>query len=371
MAQSLSSCKVATMSRQSCSRYACFQGVQAKQTLPVAILFFGIVCISNFLTTTFVYKYLQSKENHSFLRSLSFDQVKNPTILSKESQADVCDTYETNHLPCLGDDAQSREMMALETRLRYQLGIVDIKSCRWNDESKLLIHNTWKCPLAQSYVYMNDLDQERVFCGQYVGPKSHVRRTTPCNEAPSLTSQNSFPPSAIRFNSGGRPVKRECDVPCYLYGRPPVVSKVEIENTPIRFYQTMEAASNHLLASQRTNLKEFVFEATSSFKSAVPVPYYSAAEYNIQNPQVEFNIAIPGASFLAKNCGPSNDRTEIVKDLIKEGFRVDSLSSCFHNAEPPPGVNLSNKTQVMQSYMFYLAFENTLEEGKLQQRDGL
>ena len=47
-----------------------------------------------------------------------------------------------------------------------------------------------------------------------------------------------------------------------------------------------------------------------------------------------------------------------MKDLIEAGFRVDSLSSCLKNADVPPDVNLQNKTNVMEKYLFHLAFEN-------------
>lgn len=101
---------------------------------------------------------------------------------------------------------------------------------------------------------------------------------------------------------------------------------------------------------------------TTSFKSEVPSGYFSMFKNwwgdTLQSPAVDYSKAIKGASFLARNCGAKNDRNTIVKELIKAGFRVDSLSSCVHNAEPPPGVNMRNKTDVMKEYLFHLAFEN-------------
>jgi hypothetical protein len=69
------------------------------------------------------------------------------------------------------------------------------------------------------------------------------------------------------------------------------------------------------------------FYATTSFKSEIPMPYFSWAEYKINNPAVEFETQL----------------------------RIDALSGCFHNAEPPPGMDLSNSTQVQQHYLFYFA----------------
>jgi len=50
----------------------------------------------------------------------------------------------------------------------------------------------------------------------------------------------------------------------------------------------------------------------------------------------------------------------MVKEIIEADFRVDSLSGCLHNAEPPEGVIMAStpKSMIMQKYLFHLAFEN-------------
>jgi hypothetical protein len=65
-----------------------------------------------------------------------------------------------------------------------------------------------------------------------------------------------------------------------------------------------------------------------------------------------------GASFLARNCGSKNNREEVVRQLINTSLRVDSLSSCLHNIDPPPGSNINDKADIMKRYLFHLAFEN-------------
>lgn len=76
-------------------------------------------------------------------------------------------------------------------------------------------------------------------------------------------------------------------------------------------------------------------------------------------PPTNYSSAIKGASFLAKNCGSKNNREKVVKQLIEASFRVDSLSRCLHNADPPEGVTMNmEKTEIMQRYLFHLAFEN-------------
>jgi hypothetical protein len=55
-----------------------------------------------------------------------------------------------------------------------------------------------------------------------------------------------------------------------------------------------------------------------------------------------------------------NQREAIVEQLISSDIiRIDSLSDCLHNAEPPPGVSLwAPKEDILRHYLFYLAFEN-------------
>jgi hypothetical protein len=84
--------------------------------------------------------------------------------------------------------------------------------------------------------------------------------------------------------------------------------------------------------------------------------------YNIQNPPVNFENAIKGASFLARNCNSASGREGLVRELIRhtfdKKFKIDSLSSCLRNARPPEGVDLNNKTDVMKEYLFHFSFEN-------------
>ena len=114
--------------------------------------------------------------------------------------------------------------------------------------------------------------------------------------------------------------------------------------------------SNHLLYSIQK------FFATTSFQSEVPCSYFSLNKNwwgnTLQSPAVPFSTGIKGASFLARNCDSQNNREDVVKQLQDSEFRVDSLSSCLNNAEPPPTVNMDNKTNVMEKYLFHLAFEN-------------
>lgn len=58
----------------------------------------------------------------------------------------------------------------------------------------------------------------------------------------------------------------------------------------------------------------------------------------------------------------------MVKSLIESdaGLRVDSVSSCLHNADKPTGVD--DKESIMRQYLFYLAFENQCEDDYISEK---
>ena len=150
-----------------------------------------------------------------------------------------------------------------------------------------------------------------------------------------------------------------CSVPCKLNNNYAVLNEISVRNTNWRITHTMEGEQIYPEARVRPSAyRESEFYATTSFKSEIPLPYFSWKEYKIQHAAVDFQKVIKGASFLAVNCETFTEREKVVKALIETPLRVDSLSVCLHNAEPPPGVDMDNKTAVMEQYLFHLAFEN-------------
>ncbi|CAE8690951.1 unnamed protein product [Polarella glacialis] len=100
--------------------------------------------------------------------------------------------------------------------------------------------------------------------------------------------------------------------------------------------------------------------STTSFETFVPLPYFSWSKGPPRS-AVSYSEVIHGAMFLARNCVSLNGRESLVK-LLMEHIRVDSLSSCLHNADPPNGSSLDNKTAMARHYLFLLAFENENSE---------
>ncbi|KAL3921453.1 MAG: hypothetical protein SGILL_002738 [Bacillariaceae sp.] len=168
-------------------------------------------------------------------------------------------------------------------------------------------------------------------------------------------------PEMYSLEASQRAETIQCPIPCRSTGAFEILNTINVRNTKWEVALTMEGEQYYSEAHVRqAAYRDGRFYATTSFKSEIPVPYYSNAEYMIQNPPVDFQTAIKGASFLANNCASQNGREEVVKNLTQSDvpLRVDSLSECLHNAEPPSGVDMANKTNVLRKYLFHLAFEN-------------
>jgi len=160
-----------------------------------------------------------------------------------------------------------------------------------------------------------------------------------------------------------RTSKFDCSVPCRInkdQSDSSVLSVISVKGTNWEITSTMEGEKYFPEAKiDHKAYQRDKYFAVTSFQSEIPMPYFSWAEYKINNPAVNFDKVIKGALFLAKNCNSKSDRESVIQNLLKTKLRVDSPSGCFNNAGPPPGLNdLSNSTAVQERYLFYLAFEN-------------
>jgi hypothetical protein len=169
-----------------------------------------------------------------------------------------------------------------------------------------------------------------------------------------VSTTNIIPSNVIKFD--------RCDVPCWFHPKnmPLVGSKTVYDDVGRKtvFMHSMEGSKHY---RQIKTIKPGVHDAlsTTSFESEVPLPYFSWAEYSIQNTQVDFNNAIKGAVFIARNCGSINEREKLVKKL-QQYIRVDSISSCLGNSPWPTGIKRNDKNAAMRRYLFYLSFENEI-----------
>lgn len=226
------------------------------------------------------------------------------------------------------------------------------------------------CRNASHLLVFNPLSKNRYLCGKKVPMGRSLKIGTPCwqgsrlfpNDPDLYAKSNAEPIDIIEGRKYGSPIKFDCDVPCNKWGGDGLITDKIIGNTNWVFAYSMESSGYYPnLAVDITAWKDDRFYATTSFNGEIPLPYFSWAEYNIQQPGVDFDNAIKGASFIARNCGSNNDRESVVRNLTQL-IRVDSLSDCLHNADPPDGMSMDNKKEVQKKYLFHLAFENTCED---------
>jgi hypothetical protein len=259
------------------------------------------------------------------------------------------------------------------TNLKALEKTLNARSCqRQNDKKDGYILNGDFCSesTTSNFLYYNSLPLERILCGQIIPPNSHITTNQKClsparlfMEIPQITGNMKPVQLSFRTSSQNRAKPFPCDIPCHSVEGGGVVQTRYV--TPIdnsKAWQitfSMEGPMYYRqLAIHDGEYKKHHYYSTTSYESEVPLPYFSWAEYDIHSPSpVNFDTAIKGASFMAKNCASRNKREALVQELSQH-FRVDALSLCLHNAEPPPGANLRDKIQTMRFYLFHLAFEN-------------
>ena len=262
----------------------------------------------------------------------------------------------------------------------------ELKPCRWDTDcfatskKRFFLLGNFFTPPTKLFL-RNPFYHDRYWCGERIpanGGTIQITWTTACTDPPRLflihplsllsLPRTDIPPVRLSFNDafGNAGVTRsvKCSVPCQVGGVFDVLNTVNIHGTPFELTKSMEGPEYY----SQTKVDPFGYinqryYSVTSFRSEIPAPYYSQAEYNIQYPAVDFHKAIHGASFLANNCQSFSNREYWVESLKNTSFRVDSLSGCLHNANPPPGLDdLRNKTKVLQQYLFHLAFENQRAE---------
>mmetsp|Transcript_18448 Transcript_18448/g.27994 ORF Transcript_18448/g.27994 Transcript_18448/m.27994 type:complete len:387 (+) Transcript_18448:171-1331(+) len=159
----------------------------------------------------------------------------------------------------------------------------------------------------------------------------------------------------------------QCDIKCAAEPSPGgIVFQQYVYGTDWLFTFSIEGEKNLPVKVDENAWKRSEFYGTTSFKSEIPRTNRHAVELLTvgvpadEFPPVNYSTAIKGASFLARRCRSLNNRETVVKQIIEASFRVDSLSGCLHNAEPPKGLTMAStsKSEIMQRYLFHLAFEN-------------
>ncbi len=226
-------------------------------------------------------------------------------------------------------------------------------------------------------------------CSLRQPPLSNIFATPPMefnghDEILTLSPQQNATPIHLQFGDGndGYQLFEPCDIPCLYDGGPDgVVNDRYVTHLPDRSFWnlifSMEGPQYYpnLIVDNSNHWQENQFYSTTSYRSDIPLPYYSHAEFDIwHNNYVPFDVGIKGGAFLARNCGSRNERELLLENMMEaaktisemsntsHALRIDSLSDCLHNADPPSNLDLEDKNAIMKQYLFYFAFENQCED---------
>jgi hypothetical protein len=183
------------------------------------------------------------------------------------------------------------------------------RSCRWREEQVggggyYSIDDS--CPLVSptlesgqpTIIYYNPHKEKRIICGQEIAPGAKLDFKEPCREQPrlfrripDLTGQD-LPVVTTSFQGGGAEQDFECDIPCRFKGSPSIVDKRTVLGTDWVLDFSMEGPQYYANLNIDPNAYlQNRFYSTTSYRSEVPLPYFSWAEYKIHVPGVDYRRA--------------------------------------------------------------------------------
>jgi hypothetical protein len=287
----------------------------------------------------------------------------------------------------IGKVAVDRRIEKLQLELKKKLNATKVTVCqRYKQEGNKVIMEDTCQDSTDTVIAYNPASYDRIWCGTTAPAKGFILLTKlSCRQEPPRiwsthpTVQGKAMPAVHiepymphiilpSFQNKKRNVTNiPCNIPCQKTVGADVFSGTDyrVVGTDFKILHSLESSQYYgNLRIKENAFRENQYYSTTSFRSEIPVPYYSIQQ-DIAKPAVDFDEAIQGASFIAHNCDSRNNRELVVRELMNY-IRVDSLSSCLHNAELPNGTSLqggsNEKKKVMHAYLFHLAFENSQED---------
>ena len=225
-----------------------------------------------------------------------------------------------------GDGLYVKHIMDMNKKLQELLQVTHAVSCRWRRAQSHSIYPE-NCPyhfnnavdnkaienLEKRVVLFNPLEQERILCDGTRLKAAEVRVLPPgqtdleCSEpprlfeeVPTIHTKQEMNPIELRFRQRlGQMKDVPCDVPCQTDGEGGVLSQRTVLGTPFSLLFSMEGPQyyNNLLIDPTAH-RYNRFYSTTSFKSEVPLPYFSFEEYGDRlqaGTPVDYDAAIKGA----------------------------------------------------------------------------
>jgi len=236
-------------------------------------------------------------------------------------------------------------LQKLQGRVKKELNASRVTACqRLQQADDTTVTDDVCTESGEPVVAYNPASYSRIWCGKTIPANGYILLTKlSCLQEPPrvfpiepTVKGTGMPPIHVEpymphiylrsFQNKKRNVTDfECDIPCQKTVGGEVFSGTDyrIVGTDLKILHSLESSQyyGNLQVKEEAYL-ENQFYSTTSFRSEIPVPYYSL-EHDISSPPVRYDDAIRGASFIARNCDSRSNREEVVRDLMKH-TRVDS-----------------------------------------------
>jgi hypothetical protein len=258
-------------------------------------------------------------------------------------------------------------------KIVLQLPQHQIRSCQYkSDDHSILFHQTCRKKGTKLVAY-NSAHFERSWCGVPIAPGKAAEIPEYCDEPVKLFDKEYTPidgqgmppievistPAAVTSVATMKDV--ECDIPC-RYEENMRGNERFVTGTEWKIIHTMNDPSKEDYAMvERTAFRQDVYYSTTSFKSSVPLSFFSFDEYDIFAPAVDFDKVDASGSYLVNSqCVTRGTKRNRWAGAVAEQFPVKSYGSCAHNANLPDGKTIDKKEdrmELLRRHRFNLALE--------------
>jgi hypothetical protein len=266
----------------------------------------------------------------------------------------------------------------LVTKVAKMVGETSVKPCETLSDRQIL--RDAKCTDSDTpLIAYNSAPFPRTWCGHTVEPNEAVRLDQACGESAVRFFPTDFPPvsgsgmSAIVIKSHDDVVSTsdlenvECNIPCQQEkGMDGPFRYVGGENW--KFTQTMGDSWRSTTAMiERVDFRKDHYYSTQSFKSSVPLSFFSFDKYSLANrPAVDWETVQNKAVYMIQtNCASSASRRNKYFGAVSDKYQVDALGACGHNAPVPAGETmetLEGRVNIMKKYRMVLAYDYMTEK---------
>lgn len=248
--------------------------------------------------------------------------------------------------------------------------------CEYWKNKKMLQHAVCRDNDTPVVVY-NTATFPRSICGHVVEPGKAVKLEEYCeepvhlfpNEQDAPATGKGMPPIIIHSEPEmSKDTKEslkdiECDIPCKFESDIGDGMERYIDGTNWKILQSMKDPYMATQAKvERTAYRHDVYYSTTSFRSSVPLSFYSFDKYDMHNtPILHFDDLQPKATYvLDEQCSNSPIRRQKWYAAVEAAMPTESYGSCHHNTNLGNGETLKTeegRIKLMQKNLITLAFE--------------